>query len=147
MDVMQVQVEYGPGKIRKFNIPENPCTYSELKADIQCRVPSLVGKIFGLQYLDDEDNWIIASSDACVQEAFRCAKYVEGTSMKRMKIRTFEGCSPQVTTVSTEKKSVMKPKCLFTEDENQSKDESSEPSKSVDTATREKKNTDHQYSC
>ncbi|VDI65651.1 Hypothetical predicted protein [Mytilus galloprovincialis] len=113
MDTTQVQVTYGPGKIRKFNIPETPCTYEELKSDIQCRIPSLVGKMFGIQYLDDEENWIIAVSDTCISEAFRCSREIEGTYMRRMKLRIFDGCSPQVSGFSTDKRDVMEPKCLF----------------------------------
>ena len=118
MDTMQVQVEYGPGKIRKFNIPDHPCSYEELKSDIQCRIPSLVGKLFGVQYIDDEGNYIIAISDTCVQEAFRCASQIEGTSMRRMKLKTFEGCSPQIMNpFSNDKLTQMKPKCLFADDD------------------------------
>ena len=46
MDYVQMQVEYGLGKVKKFNVPEKPCTLEELKGDIQCHVMSLMGKDF-----------------------------------------------------------------------------------------------------
>lgn len=30
MEDIQVQVEYGPGEIIKFNVPDKLCTYEEL---------------------------------------------------------------------------------------------------------------------
>ena len=117
MDSVQVQIEYDIGKIKKFNIPDRPCTYDELKCDIQARINSLHGKEFGIQYIDDEDNWVIAISNTCIEEAFRCARSVPGTSMRRMKIKTFDGFSPNVVTESFNKKSELLPKCLFENDE------------------------------
>lgn len=38
---VQVQIEYGPGRVQKFKIPDVPCTYQEFICDIQCRIPIL----------------------------------------------------------------------------------------------------------
>ena len=140
---MQVQVEYDIGKVRKFNIPDSPCTFDELKGDIQSRIPSLMGKVFGIQYLDDENCWVIASTDTCIREAFRCAKIIEGTAIRRMKLKTFEGCSPDVGHFQTTKRSQLRPKCLFSDDSPESSNLSdfcevgfSERSSSVDERTR-----------
>lgn len=81
-----MQVEYGPRKILKFNVPDKPCTYVELKCDIQARINCLKNKAFEMQYLDDDANWIIAISNTRIAEAFRCAVLVGGSSMRRIKL-------------------------------------------------------------
>uniref|UniRef100_A0A8W8J2H1 VWFD domain-containing protein n=1 Tax=Magallana gigas TaxID=29159 RepID=A0A8W8J2H1_MAGGI len=94
MEDIQVQVEYGPGEIIKFNVPDKPYTYEELKCEIQTRINRLKDKTFEKQYLDDDANWIIAISNTCITEAFRCAVPVAGSSLRRFKMKTFDGCSP-----------------------------------------------------
>lgn len=63
MEDIQMQVEYGPGEIIKFNVPDKPCTYEELKYEIQTRINRLKDKTFEKQYLDDDAYWIIAISN------------------------------------------------------------------------------------
>lgn len=117
IEEIQVQVEYGPGKIIMFNVPDKPCTYEELKCDIQARIHCLKDKVFGMQYLDDDGNWIITISNTCIAEAFRCAVPVAGSSMRRIKMRTFDGCSPQpVSSQSQVATKTLKPKSLFVEE-------------------------------
>lgn len=104
-------MEYGPGKIIKFNLPDKPCTYEELKCDIQVRINCLKDKAFGMQYLEDDANWIIAISNTCIAEAFRCAVPIAGSSMRLIKMRTFDRCSPQpVSSQSQEAIKTLKPK-------------------------------------
>ncbi|XP_069109826.1 uncharacterized protein [Argopecten irradians] len=100
METLQIQIEYGVGKVRKFNIPDQVCTFEELKCDLQGRIESLRNKLFGLQYLDDEGVWIMAVSDTCITEAFRCARPISGTAMRRLKLKTFDGKSPTPAEVS-----------------------------------------------
>lgn len=119
MEQLQVQVEYGPGKVRKFNIPDKVCSLEELKCDIQSRIESLRGSFFGIQYLDDDQEDIFATTDSCILEAFRCATPVQGTSMRRMKLKTFHGSSPDPVEKTAQTKSSstlqLQPKSLFNE--------------------------------
>lgn len=64
--------------------------------------------MFGFQYFDDENKWIIAVSDTCMQEAFRCAVPIAGTAMRRLKLKICVGAF-----VYEDKVADKKPKCLF----------------------------------
>lgn len=99
---VQLQIEYGPGRVQKFKIPDVPCTYQEFICDIQCRIPILRNIDFGVKYLDDEDTWIIMYSDMCVEEAFRCARTIAATNFRRLKIQTYVENQPPVETKKEE---------------------------------------------
>lgn len=80
---LQIQIEHAPGKVKKFNIPDVSCSYEDCMCDIQCR-------ILEIEYLDDEDVWVVLFSDACVVEVFRCAKPILGSKKRRVKTRVIE---------------------------------------------------------
>lgn len=92
---LQIQIEYAPGKVKKFNIPDVSCSYEDFMCDIQCRIPALRNRTLEIEYLDDEDAhvWVVLFSDACVVEAFRCAKPILGSKMRRVKTRVVEDTS------------------------------------------------------
>lgn len=78
------------GKVKKFNITDVSCSYEDFMCDIQCRSPALRNRTLEIEYLDDEDVWVVLFSDACVVEAFRCAKPILGSKMRRVKTRVVE---------------------------------------------------------
>lgn len=92
---LKIQIEYAPGKVKKFNIPDVSCSYEDFMCDIQCRIPALRNRTLEIEYLDDEDAhvWVVLFSDACVVEAFRCAKPILGSKMRRVKTRVVEDTS------------------------------------------------------
>lgn len=89
----KIQIEYAPGKVKKFNIPDVSCSFEDFMCDIQCRIPELRNRTLEIKYLDDEDVWVVLFSDACVVEAFRCAKPIFGSKTRRLKTRVVEDTS------------------------------------------------------
>lgn len=86
---MQIQIEYAPGKVKKFKIPDVSCSYEDFMCDIKCRILALRNRTLEIEYLDDEDVWVVLFSDSVV-EAFRCAKPILGSKMRRVKTRAVE---------------------------------------------------------
>lgn len=87
---LQIQIQYALGKVKKFNIPDVSCSYEDFRCDIQCRIPALRNRTLEIEYLDDEDVRVVLFSDACAVEAFRCAKPILGSKMRRVKTRVVE---------------------------------------------------------
>lgn len=91
---LQIQIEYAPGKVKKFNIPDVSCSY-----EVLCVVFSVVllhyvrNRTLEIEYLDDEDVWVVLFSDACVVETFRCAKPILGSKLRRVKTRVVKDTS------------------------------------------------------
>lgn len=71
--------------------------------DIQCRIPALRNRTLEIEYLDEQDVWVVLFSDASVVEAFRCAKPILGSKIRRVKTKVVEDTSaPQDRAQETE---------------------------------------------
>lgn len=77
--MLQIQIEHAPEKVQKFNIPYVSCSYKYFLCDIRCRIPAIRNRTIEIEYLDDEDVWVVLFSDACVGEVFRCTKPIFGS--------------------------------------------------------------------
>lgn len=91
--MLQIQIEHAPEKVQKFNIPYVSCSYKYFLSDIRCRIPAIRNRTIEIEYLDDEDVWVVLFSDACVGEVFRCTKPIFGSKKRCLRTKVVEDTS------------------------------------------------------